>query len=153
MPHRHKAVRRPGDEAKPCGGKEPLSREGIHHRHYAGMDHLDEHHRKGAKGQGPQQAHPAVDVVPVFAIVPPAGMKQLFHPPGRDILQGAGEDHAGKKEVPGADVWLLPEGQNHRQRPKAVYRAEGTVEEPPVHQGAGGDGAKGGFVHPAQKAV
>ena len=65
--------------------------------HHRRIHHMAQQHAGQAEQETVEQADPAVDLNFFLAVIPPAHMKELFHEPAGEILQGGGEDHAAQE--------------------------------------------------------
>ena len=79
-------------------------------------------------------------------------MKELFQHKAGEPFQGGGNQKAAQKQQRNAAAQGEQAGQ-HGGRAKAVHRAPGAVEEPPVDELSRDQGVKGHLQAPAQNGV
>ena len=72
------------------------------------------------------------------AVVPPACVKELFHRPGGEVFQRAGQ-HRARKEHRGRAALRLSHHEDNGKRAKTVDRADGAVEKTAVDQLSAGN--------------
>ena len=63
------------------------------------MEEKDDHSREAAEGHEAQKTDPAVDVQELVAVIPPARVEELLHPPGSEIFQKTVDDPAEQKDL------------------------------------------------------
>ena len=127
-------------------------REPRRQRRHARVHIAHHQHRHGPKGHEAPQAHAAVDVQKALGIVPPAGVKELFHRPGGQVFQRCGQNGAGRNSSRRA-VLQRRKDEDHRHRARAVDGAHRPVEKAAVDQLFAGHGAEDALIHPADEAV
>ena len=116
------------------------------------IHHVDHHQPHHAEGQQVAGAYAAVEVEALVAVIPPAGVEQLFHQPAGDVLQYPADHHGLDEHAHGL---ILDGGEQGGQQhgAHAVNGAIGADQEAPVDEPPELDGLDRDLHHPPQEAA